>query len=203
MDPALTSTPMSLRDLPRRHLLTGAGLGIASLAAAPLLAAAAPVAAHRDRHDRDRKKDGAERLSQAMRTLWEDHITWTAPRHRQPHRQLCPTSAQPPSACSRISATSVTPSRPSTALLPATRLAGLLRDIEGAATLLTAAKAGDADAVAAAKAAWYANADAIATALHTLNPRHWPLAEMTAMMREHLDLTLTEATARLTGDLAR
>ena len=32
------------------------------------------------------------------------------------------------------------------------------------------------------------------------NPRAWPLEHMTMMMREHLDLTLAEATARLNGD---
>jgi hypothetical protein len=70
-------------------------------------------------------------------------------------------------------------------------LSRLLREhITGAADLLAAAKAGDADAVAEATAAWYANGDAIATFLATANPRNWDLDEMKAMMRDHLDLTL-------------
>ncbi|HEX5940269.1 MAG TPA: hypothetical protein VFZ12_07895, partial [Dehalococcoidia bacterium] len=38
--------------------------------------------------------------------------------------------------------------------------------------------------------------------LATANPEEWPQDEMTSMMRDHLDLTLEEATARLTGDYA-
>jgi hypothetical protein len=34
------------------------------------------------------------------------------------------------------------------------------------------------------------------------NPRFWPLDEMDQMMREHLDLTLEEAVARLEGRYA-
>ena len=37
---------------------------------------------------------------------------------------------------------------------------------------------GDADAVAEAKAAWYANGDAIAAFLANANPRNWELVEM-------------------------
>ena len=76
----------------------------------------------------------------------------------------------------------------------------LLRDhILTAADLIAAAKAGDADAVDAASAAWYRNADDIAIALNGLNPRHWSLAGMKAHMKDHLDLTLEEAVARLQG----
>ena len=35
------------------------------------------------------------------------------------------------------------------------------------------------------------------------NPEHWPLAEMQAMMKEHLDLTLEEAVAQLDGRYQR
>ena len=71
-----------------------------------------------------------------------------------------------------------------------------------AAELIAAAKAGDADAVQAKSAAWYANADEIADFLAAANPKHWPATEMRAMMREHLDLTLAEAVARLAGRYA-
>ena len=49
---------------------------------------------------------------------------------------------------------------------------------------------------------WYANGDAIATFLATANPRNWDPDEMKAMMRDHLDLTLQEAVARLEGRYA-
>jgi len=39
---------------------------------------------------------------------------------------------------------------------------------------------GDPPAVEAASAAWYENADAIATALNGLAQKHWPLDEMKA-----------------------
>jgi hypothetical protein len=83
------------------------------------------------------------------------------------------------------------------------RLTALLREhILTAADILSAAKAGDEAAVATARAAWYANADEIASFLSTANPKHWPLDEMRAMMRTHLDLTLDEAVARLQGRYA-
>ena len=47
---------------------------------------------------------------------------------------------------------------------------------------------------------WYENADDIAVFLNVANPKHWPLEEMKAMMREHLDLTLKEAVSYLNGD---
>jgi hypothetical protein len=74
--------------------------------------------------------------------------------------------------------------------------------IIGAVALLDAAKAGDQEAVATARANWYANGDEIAQFLHTANPEHWPLAGLQSEMKAHLDLTLEEATARLNGDFA-
>jgi hypothetical protein len=35
--------------------------------------------------------------------------------------------------------------------------------------------------------------------LHGLNPAYWSLADLDAMMKAHLDLTLDEAVARLQG----
>jgi hypothetical protein len=47
-----------------------------------------------------------------------------------------------------------------------------------------------------------ANADEIATFLSSANPKNWPLDTMKSAMKEHLDLTLNEATARLHADYA-
>ena len=66
-----------------------------------------------------------------------------------------------------------------------------------------AAKAGDTQVLAAAKAAWYANANDIAGFLHNLNPREWPLNQLQSMMQQHLDLTLTEAVDQLQGNFAQ
>ena len=68
--------------------------------------------------------------------------------------------------------------------------------------MIAAAKAGDSAAVDAKAAAWYQNADDIATALNSLNPKNWPLDDMKAHMKDHLDLTLEEAVARLQGRYA-
>jgi len=69
-----------------------------------------------------------------------------------------------------------------------------------AADILVAAHAGDGDAAAEAQARWYVNGDAIADFLHRINPRNYRRAETREMFKMHLDTTLTEAVARLTGD---
>jgi hypothetical protein len=135
-----------------------------------------------------------------MRKLWEDHITWT-----------------------RLAIIDIADSRPETdatvqrllqnqtdigdAIKPyygdaaGTQLTALLHDhITIAAELVTAAKAGDTAATNDARARWYANANDIAAFLNAANPQQWPLDHMQQMMREHLDLTLAEAVAHITGD---
>jgi len=72
--------------------------------------------------------------------------------------------------------------------------------IKGAADLLFAAKAGDKTKQDAASSAWYSNANDIATFLSSANSKNWPLDTMKTQMKKHLDLTLAEAVARLTGD---
>ncbi len=61
---------------------------------------------------------------------------------------------------------------------------------------------GNNNALETAQARWKVNADELATFLSGANPEHWPLAVMKSEMRMHLDLTLSEATARLRGDFA-
>jgi len=141
----------------------------------------------------------------AMRKLWEDHITWT--------RQFIVSAATGSGALPDIGPTTERLLDNQTdignALKPfygdaaGDQVTALLREhILTAGQLIAAAKAGDADAVAAASAAWYANAHQIAVALHGLNPDHWALTELDAMMKDHLDLTLDEAVARLQGRYA-
>ena len=62
-----------------------------------------------------------------------------------------------------------------------------------------AAKAKDTPRLDTAKKAWYANADTIADFLGAANAAHWPVADMRSMMRDHLDLTLSEAVNQLQG----
>jgi hypothetical protein len=135
-----------------------------------------------------------------MRKLWEDHITWT-------RLFIVSFAAGLPDTDSAAQRLLQNQTDLGSAIKPfygeaaGRQLTRLLRDhILIAADLLTAAKAGDSAGVADAKARWYANANEIATFLHRANPDEWPLDEMKLMMRKHLDLTLTEAVARLHGD---
>jgi hypothetical protein len=137
-----------------------------------------------------------------MRKLWEDHVTWT--------RMFIV------SAASDLPDVDLTAKRLlqnqadiGDAIAPfygeqaGNRLAALLRDhILIAADVLSAAKAGSQSALGDALDRWYANGDDVAAFLHAANPDHWPLEHMRAMMREHLDLTLEEASQRLQGNFA-
>jgi hypothetical protein len=137
-----------------------------------------------------------------MRKLWEDHVTWTrlfiiSAASDLPDQEL---TAQRLLQNQADIGAAVAPFYGEEA---AGQLTTLLEEhILEAADLLAAAKAGDQDAVGIASANWYANADAIAAFLNAANPEQWPLADLQAEMRMHLDLTLDEATARLNGDYA-
>jgi hypothetical protein len=74
--------------------------------------------------------------------------------------------------------------------------------INDAVAVLAAAKAGDADKVADAKATFYANGNQIAGFLHTANSKYWPLGEMRTMMRIHLDQVIGLAVDQLKGNYA-
>jgi hypothetical protein len=141
----------------------------------------------------------------AMRKLWEDHITWT----RLFIVSAATEAGNLPDLGPTVDRLLANQTDIGNAIKPfygdaaGDRLTALLRDhILTAAQLVGAAKAGDAAGVATASDRWYANADEIATFLSAANPRNWPLADMQAMMRSHLDLTLKEAVARLQGRYA-
>jgi hypothetical protein len=137
-----------------------------------------------------------------MRKLWEDHVTWTRlyivsaaadlPDLELTAQRLLQNQADIGDAAAAFYGDEA-----------GAELTTLLEEhILGAADLLAAAKSGDQTAIEVAGANWYANADAIAAFLAAANPDQWPLADMQAEMRMHLDLTLDEATARLNGDYA-
>jgi hypothetical protein len=178
-----------------------AGLITASLAFAVAFTAAPAADAHAGHADRISRAA----FHDAMRKLWEDHIIWT--------RQFIVSAATLPGDLPDIGPTTDRllanqddigeALRPFYGKAAARRITNLLREhILTAAELVAAAKAGDSARVEAASAAWYANADDIARALHRLNREHWPLAEMKAHMKDHLDLTLAEAVARIEGRYA-
>ena len=180
----------------RLGILSGAVLSIVAVA---LATSVAPPA--------DAAKAGGPKIERAafhdaMRKVWEDHIVWT--------RQYIVSAATLGDELPDIEPTAdrllANQADIGDALRPfygdaaGDAVTALLREhILGAVTLISAAKAGDADATEAASTAWYANADEIAAALAGLNPDAWELGHMQAMMRAHLDRTLEEAVARLQG----
>ncbi len=136
----------------------------------------------------------------AVRMLWEDHITWT-------RLYIVSVAADLPDKDATAQRLLQNQTDIGNAIKPfygaaaGDKLTALLRThILTAADLLAAAKAGDSAKVGDASKRWYANADEIAAFLSGANSKNWPLGEMKAMMRGHLDLTLEEATARLKGD---
>lgn len=183
-----------MRTTARGWLL--AGLLAAGLITAPIL----PLAQTSAQMQPVTEKQLAFR--QAMRQLWEDHITWT-------RLFIVSVAAGLPDAEPTAQRLLRNQTDIGNAIKPfygtpaGDRLTALLKDhILMAADLLAAAKSGDGAKVDAARTRWYANADEIAAFLAAANPRSWPQAEMRTMMREHLDRTLGEATARLRGDWA-
>ena len=163
-------------------------LSIAFVAISPVLTAQAQAKMDpQDFHD-------------AMRKLWEDHITFT-------RLFIVSTFGDLPDADETAARLLQNQEDLGDAIKPfygdaaGEQLTALLRDhILIAAEILQAAKDGDQAALEDAIARWYDNADDIAEFLNSANPKNWPLEEMRAMMREHLDLTLEEAVAQLNGD---
>ena len=169
---------------------------------AVLAGALATAPSHADAHAATATRTA---FHDAMRKLWEDHIVWT----RQVIVSAATADENLPDTKPTVDRLLANQTDIGNAIKPfygdaaGDALTALLREhILIAADIIAAAKAGDSDAVKAAAAAWYANADEIAAFLSEANPRNWPLDEMKAHMKSHLDLTLEEAVARLEGRYA-
>jgi hypothetical protein len=139
-------------------------------------------------------------LREDMRKLWEDHITWT----RLAIISLESGTADTDATVGRLlqNQTDIGNAvKPFYGDAAGNELTNQLRaHILIAADVIAAAKAGDSAKLADAQARWIANADQIATVLHSVNPRFWPLDVLKAEMHMHLDLTTQEAVARLHGN---
>jgi hypothetical protein len=151
-------------------------------------------------NDRFENSDTAIAFRNDMRKLWEDHVTWT-------RLAIISIVDELPDQDASVGRLLQNQADIGDAIKPfygdaaGDQLTALLHDhITTAAEILVAAKAGDAAGADEASQRWYANADDIAAFLNAANPDAWPLPHMQEMMREHLDLTLTEAQARLAGD---
>lgn len=141
-------------------------------------------------------------LSNAMRKLWEDHITWTRmvivdfaaglPDLTFAEKRLLQNQTDIGNAI-----------KPYYGAAAGNTLTKLLRThILEAVPVLTYAKSGDQAKLKQALTAWYANGRQIAAFLTKANPSAWPLSMTRAMMKNHLDLTTKEAVSRLQGKWA-
>ncbi|HET6752399.1 MAG TPA: hypothetical protein VFH23_00435 [Jiangellaceae bacterium] len=140
----------------------------------------------------------------AMRKLWEDHVTWT--RLAIVTFALADESAGFDATAARLLQNQVDIGdaiKPFYGDAAGAQLTALLHDhITIAVEILHAAKAGDTAALEAASARWYENANDIADFLSAANPKFWPQEMMRADMKTHLDQTLSEAAHELAGDFA-
>lgn len=136
----------------------------------------------------------------AMRKLWEDHITWTRIFIISAAGDL-PDKA---TATNRLLQNQVdigNAIKPYYGEEAGNKVTALLKEhITTAAEVVAAAKANDKAKLDDANRRWLANADQIADFLSSANPKSWPKDEMRSMMHEHLNLTTQEAVARLHGD---
>lgn len=150
----------------------------------------------------DKSKMSALGFHDAMRKLWEDHITWT----RLAIVDLVSDASDTSQTIGRLLQNQVdigNAIKPFYGEAAGAQLTELLTThIAQAANIIVDAKAGDTNGVNENVTAWYENANEIAAFLSAANPSNWPLETMQDLMKMHLDLTLKEATAQLTGDYA-
>jgi hypothetical protein len=151
-------------------------------------------------NDHVQNSDTSVAFRQDMRKLWEDHVTWT-------RLAIISLADGLPDQGPTVDRLLQNQTDIGNAIKPyygdaaGNQLTALLHDhITTAAEIVLDAKAGNTAGVNDASARWYANGDQIAAFLNSANPQQWPLAHMQQMMREHLDLTLAEAVARLTAN---
>jgi hypothetical protein len=133
-----------------------------------------------------------------VRALWEDHITWT----RLFIVSAVDGLADVDDTAARLlrNQTEIGDSiKPFLGDEAGNQLTQLLNEhILIAADIITAAKKGDDNAVDKASKAWYRNGNEIADFLSDAGVG--PKADLRAMMKGHLDTTMDEAVARLSGD---
>jgi len=183
--------------MPRRFagcLIAAAMLSTPGLASASSRAVHPQVARH--------SPMTAAAFHDAMRKLWEDHVTWT-------RLYIISAVAAQPDAKPELDRLMQNQVDIGNAVADyygrsaGDQLTALLKThIATAGELVAAAKAGDQAKVASAKSRWYANADEISEFLAKANPKHWPVATLKAAMKTHLDQTLDEATHRIQGNYA-
>lgn len=141
-------------------------------------------------------------FSNAMRKLWEDHVTWTRlfivsavhdlPDKAETTKRLLQNQVDIGNAIKPLYGNDA-----------GNALTALLHDhILIAADLVAAAKAGNKAKLDDANKHWFANADDISMFLSKANPSNWKYEHMRGHMHDHLRLTTEQAVAQLKGDWA-
>jgi hypothetical protein len=191
----------TVRSVGHRRVTAALVIAAVALVVTLTVRGADPVAGAQHHHATTHRAR-ALALHDNMRKLWEDHITWTRLAIVSFAHDL-PDLPQTEARLLRNQTDIGNAVKPYYGRRAGNRLTALLKEhIAGAVDLLAAARSGDAARIEAARAAWYDNANRIAAFLHNANPRFWPLGDLRAMMRKHLDDTLDEAVARLEGRYA-
>ena len=146
--------------------------------------------------------DSKSAFHDAMRNLWADHVAYT----RLFIVSAAAGSADKDATTQRLLQNQTDIGNAVSAFYgqdAGNKLTALLKDhILIAASIVTAAKAGDNAKVASENQRWRANATDIARFLHGANPKHWPEATLQSAMFMHLDQTLSEASNQLKGNYA-
>lgn len=144
--------------------------------------------------------DKGAKFHDAMRKLWDDHVTWT-------RLFIVSAAAGLPDQEATTNRLLRNQEDIGNAIKPyygdeaGTKLTALLKDhITTSAALVGALKANDTAKADDSKKKWATNADEIAAFLTAANPTAWPLDDAKKMMAEHLSVTTDEVAARLKGD---
>jgi hypothetical protein len=144
----------------------------------------------------------ASAFHDTMRTLWQDHGTWT----RLAIVSFADNSPDLQATQDRLLANQTeigNAVKPYYGADAGDKLTALLQQhIQTAVGVLKAAKTGNPAEVEQAKAAFYANGNQIADFLHAANPGNWPLEAVQTMMRTHLDQVVQMGSDELTGHYA-
>ena len=184
----------------RRKRVAGTVLAAALVLGSLGAAASASGMAH---GGSDARSTRASAFHDQMRRLWENHVAWT-------RLYIVSAAASLPDQKFTAARLLRNQTQIGNAIKPfygdaaGNQLTSLLRDhILTAAAMIEDAKAGDTKQFDKDSKHWYANANQIASFLHSANPANWPLADLRDMMKSHLDLTLQEAVDRLQGHYFR
>lgn len=137
-----------------------------------------------------------------MRALWEAHGTWTE-RAIVDFVGGLPDSKLVVARLLRNQVDIGDAAKPYYGAVAGNKLTALLKaHINAAVGVLAAAKSGNEQSVARAKAAFFHNGDQVAAFLHAANPKHWALSDMRTMMRIHLNQVIALAVDQLDGHYA-